>query len=190
MKPYFAQDDVAGALMIATIAAAVLVEWAVTLRERIAAGPGGVVGKAAGVLREVTLLRTGERREEDRGTNGWVPTIAGLAVMWAGIGLRAWAIVTLGRFFRRDVQVASDQFVVETGPYATVRHPAYAGNVLIYVGLGIALANWGSVVALAAVPLLGLLPRIRVEDDLLVERLGDPYRRYAERTPRLIPGIW
>jgi hypothetical protein len=48
--------------MIATIAAAVLVEWAVTLRERIASGGGGVVAKAAGVLREVTLLRTGERR--------------------------------------------------------------------------------------------------------------------------------
>jgi hypothetical protein len=43
-----------------------------------------------------------------------MPTAIGVAVMWAGIGLRAWAIPTLGRFFRRDIQVAGDQ-VVRTG---------------------------------------------------------------------------
>jgi protein-S-isoprenylcysteine O-methyltransferase len=48
--------------------------------------------------------------------------------MWAGIGLRAWAIATLGRFFRRDIQVAGDQVVVRTGPYAAIRHPPTRGT--------------------------------------------------------------
>ena len=53
--------------------------------------------------------------------------------MWAGIGLRGWAIGTLGRFFRRDIQVADDQVVVRAGPYAAIRHPSYAGNLLMLV---------------------------------------------------------
>ena len=162
MKPFFATDGVAGALVVATGIAAVLVEWTVTLRERMAGEPGlgRRVRLAAAILREVTLLRTGERRDEDRNTKwmivgsaavpvagawaalqrlaalgfpaiGWAPTILGLAVIWAGIGLRGWAIATLGRFFRRDVQVAADQVVVRSGPYAAIRHPAYTGNLLI-----------------------------------------------------------
>ena len=83
----------------------------------------------------------------------------------AGIGLRAWAIVGLSRYFRRDIQVAQDQLVVRAGPYAAVRHPAYAGNLLMPAGLG-------------------------VEDALLIDRLGDPYRDYAATTARLVPGVW
>jgi protein-S-isoprenylcysteine O-methyltransferase Ste14 len=121
---------------------------------------------------------------------GWAPTLIGVAIMWAGIGLRAWAIVVLGRFFRRDIQVAQDQLVVRAGPYAAVRHPAYAGNLLMLAGLGVALANWASLAALVVIPVAGHLPRIRVEDALLIDRLGDPYRSYAATTARLVPGVW
>ena len=69
-------------------------------------------------------------------------------MIWAGIILRGWAIATLGRFFRRDVQVAADQAVVRSGPYAVIRHPAYTGNLLMYAGIGILLANWASLAAL------------------------------------------
>ena len=78
----------------------------------------------------------------------------------------------------------------DAGPYAAVRHPAYAGNLLMYAGVGMVLANWASLAVMLIVPLLGLLPRIRAEDALMIERLGDPYREYADRTPRLLPGIW
>ena len=212
------RNDVAGFLVIATLAGAVLVEWAVTFRERETTRGVGRL-RAASVLGEVTLLRTGERRDEDRNTKwillggaliafalavlaeqhltrlafertGWLPTIVGVVVMWAGIILRAWAIVTLGRFFRRDIQVAVDQVVVDTGPYAVVRHPAYTGNLVLYAGVGIVLANWASLAIMLIVPLLALLPRIRAEDALMIEKLGEPYREYADRTPRLLPGIW
>ena len=110
--------------------------------------------------------------------------------MWAGIGLRAWAIATLGRFFRRDIQVAEDQVVVRSGPYAALRHPSYAGNLLMLAGFGIVLANWASLAALVVIPVLGHLPRIAVEDALLIDRLGGPYREYAATTARLVPGVW
>jgi isoprenylcysteine carboxyl methyltransferase (ICMT) family protein len=46
----------------------------------------------------------------------------------AGIVLRWYAIVTLGRFFSMRVQTTSDQQVVESGPYRFVRHPSYTGG--------------------------------------------------------------
>jgi protein-S-isoprenylcysteine O-methyltransferase Ste14 len=221
VKPFFATDNLAGALVVATAIAAVLVEWAVTLRERLAGerSLGRRIVLAAAMLREVTLLRTGERRAEDRDTKwvligsvvvalalawaahqrlpglefpatAWAPTILGVAVVWAGIGLRGWAIVTLGRFFRRDVQVAADQVIVRSGPYAAIRHPAYTGNLLMYTGVGLLLANWASLAALVFVPLLGLTPRIAVEESLLQARFGGPYRQYAGETSRLIPHLW
>jgi hypothetical protein len=148
----------------------VLVEWAVTLRERTAGEEhlGRRAAVAGRTLREVTLFRTGERREED-GNN---------------------EVAALSRYFRRDIQVAQDQLVVRAGPYAAVRHPAYAGNLLMLAGLGVALANWASLAALVVIPVAGHLPRIRVEDALLIDRLGDPYRDYAATTARLVPGVW
>ena len=221
MKPFFATDNLAGVLVLATTIAAVLVEWGVTLRERFAGewSLGRSVRLAAATLREVTLQRRGERRTEDRNTKwmivgsaavalvvawaahqrlrglafpatGWAPTILGVAVIWAGIGLRAWAIATLGRFFRRDVQVAADQVVVRSGPYATIRHPAYTGNLLVYAGIGLLLANWASLAVMVVVPLLGLAPRIAVEESVLQARLGESYRQYAGETSRLIPRLW
>jgi protein-S-isoprenylcysteine O-methyltransferase Ste14 len=203
-----------------TALAVVLVEWAVTVRERLAGEPrmSRRLAIAAAGLSEVTLLRTGERRAEDRGTTwlliatavagfllataaarrapglafsttGWGPTLAGVAIIWAGLLLRGWAIATLGRFFRRDIQVAADQVVVSSGPYAAIRHPAYAGNMLTFAGAGVLLANWGSLAALVTVPLVGVVRRA-VEETLVAERLGEPYRRYAARTARLVPHVW
>jgi protein-S-isoprenylcysteine O-methyltransferase Ste14 len=44
-------------------------------------------------------------------------------------------------------------------------------------GFGIVLANWASLAALVVIPVLGHLPRIAVEDALLIDRLGEPYPR-------------
>ena len=84
MRPFFAENDLAGALVAITALAAVLVEWAVTLRERTAAEPRlwRRLVLAAATLSEVTLLRTGERRPEDRNTK-WVlvgSVVAGLVL--------------------------------------------------------------------------------------------------------------
>ena len=122
--------------------------------------------------------------------NGWAWVLVGVAIIWLGIGLRVWAIAVLGRFFRRDVLIQEGHEVVTAGPFRVVRHPAYAGNLLAAVGLGIALGNTLALVILVVVPLLGHIPRIRVEEAELTRALGEPYHRYAQTTARIIPGIW
>jgi protein-S-isoprenylcysteine O-methyltransferase Ste14 len=124
------------------------------------------------------------------GAAAWPLFVVGLVVMVAGFGVRQWSILTLGRFFTIDVRVAENQTVVDRGPYRWVRHPSYTGLVLFFVGVGLALGNWASLVALAVLPTLGLLVRIRSEERVLLASFGDDYRRYAAGRPRLFPGIW
>jgi len=182
-------------------------------------GTAGHARLALGTLAEVTLTRTSGDAPEDRGTkrilvvsaaaalllgvlaarrapslelpgSGWAWFALGLALVWAGFGLRIWAIATLGRFFRRVVVVQDEHVVVQTGPYRLIRHPAYTGNLVMYAGIGFALVNLLSLAVLIVLPVAGHLPRIRVEEAELTRGLGEPYRRYAAETSRLVPGVW
>lgn len=123
-------------------------------------------------------------------TARWSVFILGIAVIVAGSLFRLWAIRTLGRFFTADVRVVACQNVVTAGPYRLVRHPSYTGLMLAFVGMGLALGNWLSLLVLIVLPLIGLVFRIHVEEAALLARLGDPYRQYTSHTKRLLPGIW
>ena len=114
----------------------------------------------------------------------------GIACMLLGVALRWYAIRTLGRFFTRDVAVRGDQTVVQTGPYRLIRHPAYSGTLLTLLGIGLALTNWASVVAIVGGGLIGHLYRVRVEEDALKRALGQPYEDYMRRTKRFIPFVF
>jgi protein-S-isoprenylcysteine O-methyltransferase Ste14 len=120
----------------------------------------------------------------------WWPLAVGLVLIWGGLALRWWAVLELGRFFQMTVVVQVGHRVVETGPYRVVRHPSYSGLMLVLVGVGFTLGNWLSVAACLVLPLVGLLVRIRAEEEVLSRQLGEPYRAYAARTPRLLPHVW
>ena len=124
------------------------------------------------------------------GAAHWPLFVVGLVLMATGIFLRQWAILVLGRFFTVDVRIHPDQTVVDRGPYRWVRHPAYTGLVLFFVGVGLAVSNWASLLVLALVPTVGLLLRIHSEERALLAGLGEDYRRYATTHRRLFPGIW
>ncbi len=113
---------------------------------------------------------------------------AGLGLAVAGLAFREWAVVRLGRFFSRTVQVEAGHRLIVDGPYRFVRHPAYSGMLAIYVGLVLALGTWaGALLALAAV-FAATAQRIHIEEQVLIEAFGDEYRDYMRRTWRLLPG--
>lgn len=130
----------------------------------------------------------------DRGirayADGWTTLALGIALVVAGVALRSWAVWTLGRFFRREVTVEAGQHVVRSGPYRFVRHPAYAGNLLMYAGFGLAIGSWVSAALVLAVATAAHIPRIRVEEAELERELGSDYRDYERTTARLVPGVW
>lgn len=113
-----------------------------------------------------------------------------LVVVWSGMALRLWAILTLGRFFRTTVVVQEDHVLVQSGPYGMLRNPAYTGALITLAGFGAAIGNWISVALLTAVPLVGYVRRIRVEERALSARFGPTYLAYRKRTWALFPLLW
>lgn len=120
---------------------------------------------------------------------GWHPRFlayTGVAVMIAGIALRAYAVRVLGLYFTTAVATRAGQEVVQRGPYRLVRHPSYAASLLTLFGYGLAFTNWMAFLGLVPA-LIGFGYRIQVEEAVLSEALGEPYRAYMRRTKRLIP---
>jgi protein-S-isoprenylcysteine O-methyltransferase len=181
----------AAAAFFATVAAGAAGEAFVQLRTRSPEGGDPsyrwmLLGSTTGFVLAFALSGVGGHLPGPGGL--WVAI--GLAAMWAGFALRAWSVRTLGRFFRVEVTVAAGQALVDTGPYARLRHPSYTGLLLFYLGVGIGLDSPLSVAAIFALPLAAVVNRIRHEEAELRRVLGDAYDAYARRTERLVPGVW
>ncbi len=96
---------------------------------------------------------------------------------------------TLGRSYTRTLRTEDAQDVVDTGPYALVRHPGYAGSLLIWTGFALASRSVPVVVAVAALLGTAYQRRIAAEEELLRRELP-AYASYCERTKKLIPLLW
>ena len=116
--------------------------------------------------------------------------LVGDLLLTTGIVLRIWSIAHLGKFFTVDVSIQEGQRVVRDGPYRFVRHPSYSGGMLALVGLACLTFNWLGFVVIIACSFIAYSLRISVEEKVLAQGLGEEYRRYAERTKRLIPGVY
>src|SRR6266705_2713836 len=95
---------------------------------------------------------------------------AGVVLFVAGLLLRWWSIITLGRFFTVDVTIEKDHELVERGPFRMVRHPSYTG-VLLPIGAA-------------------FIHRMNVEENALSAALGSQYTDYMRRTKRLVPFVY
>ena len=115
---------------------------------------------------------------------------AGVVVLVAGLILRWWAIITLGRFFTVDVTIERDHELVERGPFRIVRHPSYTGVLLAFVGLGLSLGNWAALLVILIPIGAAFVHRMNVEEDALSRALGPRYAEYIKRTKRLVPFIY
>jgi protein-S-isoprenylcysteine O-methyltransferase Ste14 len=114
----------------------------------------------------------------------------GLVLFCAGVALRLWSFRTLGRYFTITVQTSAEQPVITDGPYRAIRHPSYAGLLLVVMAAGLFIGNWWSLACLTIATAGGLVFRIRVEERALMHDLGVPYRNYAATHKRLVPFIW
>ena len=114
----------------------------------------------------------------------------GIAALLAGSALRKHCWRMLGKYFTGDVKIAADQPVIEEGAYRWVRHPSYTGGMLMYLGTGLAMTNWLSMVIIGMLTSLAYVYRVRVEERALAARIGMPYREYMRRTKRFVPFIF
>ena len=129
----------------------------------------------------------------DRGDRLWnTPP----AVSWCLVGLTVmgfafcwWARIHLGRLWSSSVTRKADHHIVDTGPYALVRHPIYTGIIIAATAMA---ALKGQPIAFAglALAILGFWFKARLEERFLRDELGPAaYDAYAKRTGMLLPGL-
>ena len=118
-----------------------------------------------------------------------------LPVVIIGDVLVAVGFALIARVYRENtytsatIEIAQDQKVITTGPYAVVRHPMYAGGLLYVVGTPLALGSyWGFVPIAAMMPFL--IWRLFDEERFLDKNLAG-YAEYQKRVRhRLVPFVW
>jgi protein-S-isoprenylcysteine O-methyltransferase Ste14 len=179
----------------------------------------GYLGAAGFFLQEVLLRRRGaasslSASHDDRGTtrtllisSGFAyglplvlrrlplpsmprPAAAtGLIMQACGFALRVWSMRTLGDFYTRTLRTTQHQHLVDTGPYRLIRHPGYAGALLVWTGLALASRSTPATVVVAALMGRAYQRRITAEEKLLRRALPE-YSDYSRRTHKLIPHLW
>lgn len=107
---------------------------------------------------------------------------AGLALMW-------WARLHLGVLWSSGVTRKEDHKLIDSGPYGFVRHPIYAGLLMLSVALLAISGRTFGVMGFGFV-VVGLFLKARLEERFLREELGtEVYGAYAKRVPMLVPGL-
>jgi protein-S-isoprenylcysteine O-methyltransferase Ste14 len=114
---------------------------------------------------------------------GWFGQVVAVsAMLWAGA-----TNTYLSRFAR--IQDDRGHTVVTSGPYGYVRHPMYAGVIVLFLCIPLVLGSWLALLPGAANAVLMVI-RARQEDRMLRAELGG-YEAYAHRVRyRLLPGVW
>jgi protein-S-isoprenylcysteine O-methyltransferase Ste14 len=121
--------------------------------------------------------------------NAWLPWL-GLSLILVGIAARFLVIRSLGKEFTVDVAIREGHKLKTNGIYSIIRHPSYSASWLSFIGYGISLNNWISLIIVSTLVLGAFLYRISVEEELLVAQFGDQYLQYRKRTKAIIPFIW
>jgi len=92
-------------------------------------------------------------------------------------------------FTSATIEVAAGQRVISTGPYALVRHPMYAGGIIMLIGIPIALGSWwGLLVIVAMMP--ALVWRLLDEEKFLTRNLPGYADYQSKMRYRMIPLLW
>ncbi|MGO4835010.1 isoprenylcysteine carboxylmethyltransferase family protein, partial [Rhizobiaceae sp. 2RAB30] len=135
----------------------------------------------------LTFMSWDAARTGFRSIPGWLQVVGGLGTLAYYLGA-AWTFRE-NAFAAPVVKLQERQRVVDTGPYAIVRHPMYASTLLLFAGIPLLLGSWLGL-PLGLVLILGLAWRTVREEGALHAGL-DGYDAYAARVRyRWIPGIW
>lgn len=124
---------------------------------------------------------------------GWSHMPAALAVAGVLLMLLGWLgifrVFQENSFTSSTIELAADQRVISTGPYAVIRHPMYTAALLMFLGIPISLGSWWGVLVVVAL-LPPMIWRLLDEERFLSRNLPG-YVAYQEVVRyRLVPHIW
>ena len=112
----------------------------------------------------------------------------GAAITAGGLAFAVWARFVLGRNWSSQITLKQEHELIQSGPYRLVRHPIYSGVLLALLGTAIYI---GELRGFIAFPLFvaGWWLKARVEESLLLEHFGEPYRDYQRKVKAIVPFV-
>ena len=121
--------------------------------------------------------------------SAWLVALGYVLVITGFAGV-AWA-EAVNRHFEPSVRIQSDRnhTVVNTGPYAYVRHPGYVAGSLLAVGAAWALGSWWALLP-AAIVVVAMVVRTNLEDATLQRELPGYAEFVAKTRFKWMPGVW
>jgi protein-S-isoprenylcysteine O-methyltransferase Ste14 len=169
-----------GAWVISWLIAAV---WSqrTAARAGFAEGPSRVVQISGVVLLFAPHVTFGPEWMPSE-TLGWIM----LALVVAGFAFCWWARLHLGSLWSGSVQRKEGHRIVDTGPYALVRHPIYTGLLLSALATAIVRGHLSGLIGFALF-VIGIIMKARLEERFLSADLGAEYAAYKARVPMLVP---
>ncbi len=112
----------------------------------------------------------------------WTGFVIGLA----GLGFWTWTQAALGTAWSAQLQLREEHHLITSGPYTHIRHPLYTAMFFWAAGLALVAANW-VFVGLVVLIVAGSIARVPREEQMMIERFGDEYRGYVQKTGRFFP---
>lgn len=125
----------------------------------------------------------------------WVSLPLPRWLRWCGVvcgtvclGFLWWTLINLGKNLTDTVVTRSNAVLVTTGPYRWIRHPFYVAVFFLTLAIALMAANWLiGLIGLSFVAVVAI--RVKKEEQKLIEKFGDQYRKYMAATGRFLPKI-
>ena len=112
----------------------------------------------------------------------------GIALTWVGIAFAIWARHTIGANWSGRVTVKVDHQLIQSGPYAFVRHPIYTGLLVTNLGAALVIGRWRCLLAMV-IFLAEMARKASKEEGFMEGEFGEKYNEYRGRTGFLFPGL-
>jgi protein-S-isoprenylcysteine O-methyltransferase Ste14 len=144
--------------------------------------PGGLITFLVPPL--IMLLRVSQLEAD------WLPVrVAGVVLSLYAVVLLPWATWTLGRLYIPGAGIFKDHQLVTSGPFRFLHHPIYSAILALWLGAALGTLNW---LLLLLWPgfVIGVLKPAQAEEELLRQKFGGDYERYARDTSGLVLGLW
>ena len=113
-----------------------------------------------------------------------------LLLMASAVGLFDASSRAMGKNWALVARMRSDHVLVQTGPFAYVRHPIYVALFLFMLAMAVAFGHTANLILGIPIYALATWMRIRHEERLLEEQFGAAYDDYARRVKRFVPGVF
>ncbi|HTV48073.1 MAG TPA: isoprenylcysteine carboxylmethyltransferase family protein [Phycisphaerae bacterium] len=116
--------------------------------------------------------------------------LLGIALCAGGLAIAVWARIVLGRNWSGTPTIKENHELIQSGPYAIVRHPIYFGLIIAFLGTALATIPTPAGVLDMAVVIVALFIKSRMEEKLMMQQFPEAYPQYKQRvTGGLLPFV-